>query len=91
MESFECHEAIHEIAELCREEEWTSATWDVGSGLRIGTGEPVADATDPLAAIRALSGLASPGGTTLLVMNNLHKFVSSVEIMQAPATPADRR
>ena len=83
VESFECHEAIREIAELGREEEWTCATWDVGSGLRIGTGEPVADATDPLAAIRALSGLASPGGTTLLVMNNLHKFVSSVEIMQA--------
>ena len=83
IESFEHQEAIREIAELCREEEWLNANWDVGSGLNIQGGEPVADATDPLAAIRALSGMASPEGTTLLVMNNLHKFVSSVEIMQA--------
>ena len=83
IESFEHQEAIHEIAELCREEEWINVNWDVGSGLKIKGGEPAADATDPLAAIRALGGLASPEGTTLLVMNNLHKFVSSVEIMQA--------
>jgi hypothetical protein len=83
IESFEYQEAMREIAELCQEEEWINATWDVGSGLRIANGEAVADATDPLAAIRALGGLASPDGTMLLVMNNLHKFVSSVEVVQA--------
>ena len=83
IESFEFQEVIGELTELCREEEWTIASWDVGTGLRVGNGEPVADATDPLAAIRALSGLASPSGTTLLVMNNLHKFISSIEVMQA--------
>ena len=83
VESFESHEAIREIDELSREQQWTCATWDVGLGLRLGTTEAVTDATDPLAAIRALSGFASPDGTTLLVMNNLHKFVASVEIMQA--------
>ena len=83
VESFEYNEAIREIGELAREEQWTCATWDVGLGLRIGTAEAAANATDPLAAIRALSGFASPDGTTLLVMNNLHKFVASVEIMQA--------
>ena len=83
VESFESHEAIREIDELAREQQWTCATWDVGLGLRLGTTEAVTDATDPLAAIRALSGFASSDGTTLLVMNNLHKFVSSVEIMQA--------
>ncbi len=83
VESFEYQEAIREIAELCREEEWIHATWDVGTGLRVGGGEAVADATDPLAAIRAISSIATPEGTVLLVMNNLHKFVSSVEVMQA--------
>lgn len=83
VESCEYQEAIREIDELCREQEWINANWDVGSGLRIRGGEPIADATDPLAAVRALKGLATPEGTTLLVMNNLHKFVSSVEIMQA--------
>ena len=83
VESFEYQEAIREIAELCREEEWINANWDVGTGLKIGNGEPVADATDPLAAIRSLSSIATTDGTVLLVMNNLHKFISSVEIMQA--------
>ena len=83
VETFEFQEAIREIAELCREEEWIGATWDIGSGLRVGNGEPVEEATDPLAAIGALKALASPEGTVLLVMNNLHKFVSSIEIMQA--------
>ena len=83
IETFEFQEATTEICELCREEEWVSAIWDVGSGLRIANGEPVADATDPLAAIKAVCSLASPDGTVLLVMNNLHKFVSSVEVIQA--------
>ena len=83
IETFEFQEAIREITELCREEEWGSATWDVGRGMRVGNGEPIHDATDPLAAIRAVKELGSPEGTVLLVMNNLHKFVSSVEIMQA--------
>ena len=83
IETFEFQESIREITELCREEEWGSATWDVGRGMRVGNGEPIHDATDPLAAIRAVKELGSPEGTVLLVMNNLHKFVSSVEIMQA--------
>ena len=83
IETFEFQETLSEIAQLCRDEEWIGATWDVGNGLRVGNGEAVADATDPLAAIRSVSGLASQGSTVLLVMNNLHKFVSSVEIMQA--------
>ena len=83
IETHEFQEAINEIADLCREQEWIGVTWDVGLGLRIGNGEPVSDATDPLAAIRAVGELNSPEGTVLLVMNNLHKFVSSVEIMQA--------
>ena len=83
VESYEYQEAIREMADLCREEDWTNAIWDVGAGLRVGGGESVADATDPLAAIRAAGSLATPEGTVLLVMNNLHKFVSSVEVMQA--------
>ena len=83
IETFEFQETLSEIAQLCRDAEWIGATWDVSSGLRIGSGEPAAEATDPLAAIRAVKGLASEGSTVLLVMNNLHKFVSSVEVMQA--------
>ena len=83
IETFEFQEALAEIEKLCRDEDWIHANWDVGLGLRIGNGEPIADASDPLAAIRAVEELSSPEGAVLLVMNNLHKFVSSVEVMQA--------
>jgi hypothetical protein len=83
VETFEYHEATREIAELCRAEGWVSANWDVGTGLRISDQEAISDATDPLAAIRTLGSIASSDETVLLVMNNLHKFVSSVEIIQA--------
>jgi hypothetical protein len=83
IESHEHHEAITEIGQLCREEEWQLATWDVDRGLFVGGSENVADANDPLAAINALEVMSSNGGTGVLVMNNLHKFVSSTEILQA--------
>ena len=40
---------------------------------------------DPLAAIRALSALADPKGTALLVLVNFHRFLNSAEIVQALA------
>lgn len=83
IETFEFQEALSEIAQLCRDEEWICATWDVGSGLCVGSGETLVEATDPLAAIRAVKGLVMQEGTVLLLMNNLHKFVSSIEVMQA--------
>jgi len=83
IETYEFQEALAEIKQLCRQEEWKFVTWDIGLGLRVENSEPITDATDPLAAIRAVGELNSPEGTALLVMNNLHKFVSSVEVMQA--------
>ncbi|MEZ6093462.1 MAG: AAA family ATPase [Pirellulaceae bacterium] len=83
IESQEQHEAISEIGQLCREQEWQLATWDIDRGLSVGGGENLLEACDPLAAIRALSAMGSPEGTTVLAMNNLHKFISSTEVMQA--------
>jgi hypothetical protein len=86
VQSFEHDDAITEIAGLCRQEHWSLATWDIDRGLALaGQGEnPTAvQATDPLAAIRALGGLATPEGTALLVLRNFHRFMSSVEIVQA--------
>ena len=47
-------------------------------------------AADPLAAIRALGALATPDGTALLVLRNFHRFLGTVEVVQALDT-ADRR
>ena len=83
VESYESHDALEEIASMCRDEQWRLATWDIDQGLMLSGSDGTAEATDPLAAVRALNGLASPDSTTLLVMKNLHRFVQSTELMQA--------
>lgn len=82
IESYEHQEAIVEIAELCRNEDWQLVTWDVDRGLSATGDSSSANGGDPLAAIRSLAPL-SGDQTTLLVMKNLHRFIGSTEIMQA--------
>ena len=83
VESYESMDAIEEIAGMCRDEQWRLATWDIGQGLKIPGSNETIEATDPLAAVRALNGMALPDGTALLVMKNLHRFIQSTELMQA--------
>ena len=82
LETHEHNEAITEIQRLCHDQDWQLATWDIDRGLTISN-EEVVDADDPLAAVKALNAMSSNDGTAVLVMNNLHKFVSSTEVLQA--------
>ena len=81
IESHEHQDALQAIAELCVGEDWQLATWDIEQGLRAGG--TTTDASDPLAAVRALASLATTDGTTLLVLQNFHRFLTSPEITQA--------
>lgn len=83
IETHESHEAIAEIGQLCQEHDWRLATWDVDRGLAFGSGDKLTEATDPLAAIKAINALTTPDGAAVIVMNNLHKFISSTEVLQA--------
>src|SRR5262245_28891000 len=87
VQSHEHDDAVAEIARLCRDQHWTLATWDLDRGLTLAgpsaEARAVPTAADPLAAIRALSALATPEGTALLVLRNLHRFLHSAEILQA--------
>jgi hypothetical protein len=89
VESHEHDEALAEIGQLCRQESWRLATWDIDRGLRIaGQADgpaPGDSGSDPLAAIRALGALAMPVGSALLVLVNFHRFLQSAEIVQALA------
>ena len=60
VETHEPAEALRELADLCRQEQWTLATWDIDQGLSVlGCTNPMsAAATDPLAALRSLPALA---------------------------------
>ena len=85
VQSHEHDDALGEIALLCREHDWRLATWDTEQGFRVPGVEAPAetDAADPLAAIRSLAAMNNPGGTTLLVLPNFHRFLHSGEIVQA--------
>jgi hypothetical protein len=87
VQSHEHDDAVHEIAQLCRQSNWTLASWDIDRGLGLnghnaGQGA-VPSAADPLSAVKALSALATPDGTAILLLRNYHRFLGSAEIVQA--------
>lgn len=83
IETHESHEAVAEIRQLCQEQDWQLATWDIDRGLVVGSGDILQEANDPLAAIKAVYAMATNDGAAVLVMSNLHKFISSTEVLQA--------
>ena len=87
VQSFEHQDALAEIAGLCRTNGWSLATWDIDKGLALAGQSAesggIANAADPLAAIRSLGTLGSPDGTALLVLVNFHRFLGSPEVVQA--------
>ena len=85
IESHEHQDALVAMAQLCRQEDWRLATWDIDQGLKIPGAETDSGASDPLAAIRAINSLASPEGTAILVLQNFHRFMQSAEVVQALA------
>ena len=87
VESYEHEDALREIAQMCRDQDWRLATWDIDAGLQIPGDEQPADAgsNDPLAAIRSINALAGPETSALLVLQNFHRFMQSAEVVQALA------
>ena len=84
IESHEHQDALTEIAQICRDERWQLASWNIETGLNIsGQSETDTASSDPLAAIRAVNALATPDGTAILVLQNFHRFMQSAEIVQA--------
>ena len=94
IESHEHDDAILEIAQLCREEDWQLAVWDADAGLQL-PGQAVdetaaAGSQDPLAALKSLDAMGDPQSSTLLVLRNFHRFLNSTEIIQAIASQISR-
>jgi len=83
IESHEHPDALAEITQLCRQQDWKLFTWDIDQGLQ-GEEADIGN-RDPLAAIRMVNSLATLDGTTLLVVQNFHRFLNSAEIIQALA------
>jgi hypothetical protein len=84
VQSNEHDEALREINELAKSENWALAVWDIDRGLQIG-GAGANSASDPLAALRSIAALAKADSSALLVLPNFHKFLNSPEIIQCLA------
>ncbi len=87
IQSHEHDDALAEIAQLCRDQNWRLAVWDIASGLQI-PGQPTRPTPEaairwPLSARSTL--LASPDSSAILVLANFHRFLQSPEIVQALA------
>ena len=86
VQSYEHEDALLEVAQLCRNEKWALATWDVDRGLQVpGRTAAANTASDPLAAVKSISALATKDGSALLVLPNFHRFLQSTEVVQALA------
>jgi len=87
VQSYERQDALEEIAQMCRQENWRLSVWDIERGLRVPgqADSPAADAggSDPMAAIRSINALASADNSVILVLVNFHRFLQSADIVQA--------
>ena len=87
IQTHEPHEAAREITDLCRRENWRLGIWDCDSGIQFPIEQVaipgVTETQDPLAVIRAMPQIAHGSGTTLVILENLHRFLGSVELIQA--------
>ena len=89
VQSHEHEDALTEMAQMCRDQQWRLVVWDVNQGLTLNRQQDGANVdtgtNDPLAAIRSLDALGSTDGASLLVLVNFHRFLQSPEIIQALA------
>ncbi len=82
IKSYEPDDAIAELAQLCRAENWSLMTWDVAQGLK-GSGDAgaVSEIVDPIGAVKALSAITNDDTPTILVLRSYHRFVGSGEVV----------
>jgi hypothetical protein len=87
IETREPEEAVRDITQLARRESWRLGIWDCDSGLAFPceNAPPASptDTNDPLAVLRSAGQLSAGSGTTLLVLQNFHRFLGATEILQA--------
>ena len=82
IKSYEPDDAIAELAQLCRSENWSLMTWDTAQGLKSSGEHPTSsDAIDPIGAVKALSAMTNDDTPTILVLRSYHRFLGSGEVV----------
>lgn len=85
IETQEWHDALQEIARLCRGKSWQLLHWDISQGLRSGEAPVGGVGKDPVSTLNAIAQLGNPQGTTVVVLQGLNRFLGSAEVLQALA------
>lgn len=91
IQSHEHDDALRDIAQLCRDQKWSIASWDIDRGFQGHGNANDANTTtasvagDPISAIKAINALGNPDSSALLVLPNFHRFMQSTEVVQALA------
>ena len=87
VQTAEPHEAAREIIDLCHDETWRLGIWNCDSGIQFPLEQiaipGVTETQDPLAVVRAMPQVSQGSGTTILLFENLHRFLGSVELIQS--------
>ena len=82
IKSYEPDDAIAELAQLCRSENWSLLTWDIAQGLKpTGDASASLEPADPLSAVKALTALTNDDTPTILVLRSYHRFLGSGEVV----------
>ena len=86
IESFEHADAVTEITQLCRDNDWDLQIWDVCNGIHVhdATAEG-SETTDPLSALKAFAQSSAGTQPSLLILKNFHRFLGNAEIVQTVA------
>lgn len=82
IETHEPEEAIAELGALCREQSWQLGQWNIDQGLRTGVAL-IEEASDPLSAVKSAGRIGE--GTSILVLENFHRFLALPDIVHALA------
>ena len=82
IKSYEPDDAIAELLQLCRDENWSLMTWDVAQGLKAsGDASTASELVDPIGAVKALSAITNGDTPTILVLRSYHRFIGSGEVV----------
>lgn len=82
IKSYEPDDAIAELLQLCRDENWSLMTWDLAQGLKgFGDTSTASELVDPIGAVKALSAITNGDTPTILVLRSYHRFIGSGEVV----------
>lgn len=81
IETFEPQQAEEEVEQLCQEEHWDFARWDIAAGVTWPAAGAAVQA-DPVAVLNDVPSKSNGLNTLVLVLHNFHRFLQNPVLVQ---------